>query len=361
MTSDMPIYKFDKTYVSTKVDKPYREFDLTSLEGRHEYFKYKMGDKIEKIKEFLESHTFIAYMLAPKLAGKSTYLGMLKEIFGMRAFYHVSVGDLVRKVQKEYLENKQEYDKYLSKYYRGYIPLEEAVDALLYPDVTKVKPTELILTLIKREIDSLPKKTLFIDGFPRTADQISYSLYFRELINYREDPDLFVLIRAPISVLDARIKYRRICPKCNKSYNLKLLPTQKFGYDKQTGEIYMMCDNPECKNERLIKKQADDKGIEPLLPRIRTDFKLMDTANALHGVPKINIYNSVPVDIADELIDDYEKTPMFEYTYNKKTDRVEMHKKPWSIKDNGIEYYSLMAPAATLQFLRQFVKVFNLD
>jgi len=38
-------------------------------------------------------------------------------------------------------------------------------------------PTELILALVKREIAKRPRKTLFIDGFPRDMDQVSYSLF----------------------------------------------------------------------------------------------------------------------------------------------------------------------------------------
>ena len=88
-------------------------------------------------------------------------------------------------------------------------------------------PTELILVLAKREIAKLGKKTIFMDGFPRDLDQISYALFFRDLINYREDPDVFILIDVPTSVIDERVKTRVICPLCNTSQKLKTFDDKK--------------------------------------------------------------------------------------------------------------------------------------
>ena len=77
----------------------------------------------------------------------------------------------------------------------------------------------------------MEKKALFIDGFPRDLDQVSYSLFFRDLIGYRADPDIFILIDVPNSVIDERIKYRVVCPKCHTPRNLKLLATKQVEYD----------------------------------------------------------------------------------------------------------------------------------
>ncbi len=333
-------------------------YDLNTVKGRREYFKVKAGKLIDKISQFLENHTFIAYWLAPKNAGKSTYIGLLRELLGQHTFNYIAVGDIVREFQKEYKQKAQEYDSYFLKHYRGYLKLNEAVEALLHPDVSKLKPTELILTLVKKKIDTLPRKTLFIDGFPRTEDQVSYSLYFRELINYRNDPDVFVMIYLPLSVIDERIKYRRVCPKCGKSFSTVLLPSEHVKYDAAGDEFVFMCDNPACNKEVLIKKQGDDKGIEPLMPRIKKDLYLMQLAEKLYGVPKIKMYNAIEVKDADNLVQDYEITERYSFEY--KNGKIIKRTSPWVVKDNGKNYYSLLAAPVLLQFLRQLSEIFEI-
>lgn len=339
--------------------KTQKSYDLNTVKGRHEYFRAKAGKLIDKIAEFLENHTFIAYWLAPKNAGKSTYIGLLRELFGQSVFNYISVGDIVREFQQNYKTKKQEYDSYFSRYYRGYLKLDEAIEALLYPDISSLKPTELILTLVKKKIDGLPRKTLFIDGFPRTEDQVSYSLYFRELINYRDDPDVFVLIYLPLSVIDERIKYRRVCPKCGKSFSTVLLPSEHVEYDENTKEFIFKCDNPACNKEPLIRKQGDDKGIETILPRIKKDLYLMQLAENLYGVPKIRMYNAVEVKDAKKVVQDYEIT--LRYTFEYKDGKIKKQTKPWTVEDNGKEYYSLLAAPVLLQFIKQLAEIFEIN
>ncbi len=361
MDKDFFSYSYDPQIVST-ITPPFRKtkqkYDLNTLKGRHDYFQDKAGKLVEALQEFFENHTFIAYWLAPKNAGKSTFIGLLKEIFGKHTFNHISVGDILRDFQKNYTAKKQEYDNYFKQNYRGYIKLEDAIEAVLRPDISTLKPTELVLTLIKKEIDSLPKRILFLDGFPRTEDQISYSLYFRELINYRDDPDIFIMIHLPLAVIDERIKYRRICPNCKRSYNLKLLPTEKIEYDKEKDEFYLVCDDSECNNARLVSKQGDDKGIENIIPRIKKDLKLMEMAENLYGVPKVHMYNALEKQDAFNYVQDYEVTAEYSYTYE--NGKVVKHTSPWHVVDNGKEYYSLLSSPVLLQLLKQLADIFNI-
>jgi len=77
-------------------------------------------------------------------------------------------------------------------------------------------------------------------------DQVSYSLFFRDLIGFRDDADIMVFIDVPTNVIANRIAGRRICPICNTSRNLLLLPTNQVGYDPTQKEFYLLCDNPQC-------------------------------------------------------------------------------------------------------------------
>lgn len=343
--------------VSTKIPGVFENFDTSQPGQRQIYFRIKIGKEIEKIKTFLENHTFLALMLGKKNAGKGVYCGLLREILGEDKVAQISVGDLTRSVFEEIKtpEGLKSLKDYLEKNYRSYMPLDEALNAFINKSQDKLLPTEFILCLITREIEKLPKKALLIDGFPRNIDQISYSLYLRQLINFRNDPDFLVFIDVPESVIDARIKTRTICPKCHTSRNVKLLPTSKIGFDESTKEFYLICDQPNCDGGRLVKKEGDEQGIGPIKARLDLDGKLMEMAQDIHGIKKIYLRNSVPLDKAD-LFDNYEITP--EFFYEKDSNgKIITKTKQWIIKDdNGVDSVSLMAPAVMVSFVRQLAE-----
>ena len=219
--------------IGTKIDGINKKFDINSPDGRKAYFEAKAGDEIKHIKQYLDSgRTFVAYLLGKKGSGKGTYSKLFTEIFGEEKIATVSVGDLIRSIDNWKDFEKTDKYKRMKKYYRGFMSFEESVDALLGRSTSKLLPSEFVLALLKAHIDELKGKSIFIDGLPREDDQVSYSLYFRDLIAYRDDPDFFILIDIPEEVIDARIKTRLICPKCHLSRNLKLLPTKNVGYNK---------------------------------------------------------------------------------------------------------------------------------
>lgn len=351
-----PIFK-------TKMDDVNKDFNLIDSKDRQAYFEAKAGDEIEDLKEYLEDNSFIAYLLGKKSSGKGTLSKMLRNLVGKDKMEHISIGDLVRDVHEK-IENsekeKADLIDWMEENYRGYMPIKKAVNALLNRDTSTLLPSEFILALVKREIESMPKKTLFIDGFPRNLDQISYSLFFRDLVDYRYDPDVFVLIDVPETVIDQRIKYRVICPKCHTSRNLKFLPTENVGYDEKEDEFYLMCDNPECDNEKMVTKEGDELGIEAIEERLETDEKLIRQAFSLHGIPKVLLRNAVPVAEAEEKIDDYEITP--EYVYERGEDGdVKVKEKPWIFKNSeDIKSYSLMPEPVVVSLIKQLVEALNI-
>jgi len=342
----------------TKVEGLTKKFDLASLEGRRAYFEAKAGFEISKIREFLKSGTFISYLLGKKNAGKGTYTKLFIEIFGEERIAHVSVGDVVRDAHALLEGEDQALRRYLERNYRGYVSITEAVSGLLGRSASKLLPTELILTLIKWEVDKHPGKSIFIDGFPRSLDQVSYSLFFRELIGHRDDPDFFVLIDVPMAVIDERIKYRVVCPRCHTPRNIKLLATKEVGYDKRRGEFYLKCDNPACHLERMVAKEGDELGIEAIRDRLEADEELIERAFSLHGVPKVLLRNSVPVAEAEKIVDSYEITPEYVFRYDESADKVVVSEKPWIIKDDGgVDSYSLMPPAVVVSMIRQIADI----
>ncbi len=352
---EFPLFK-------TKMEGVKETFNLTDPSEREAYFQLKAGLEIRKLQEYLKENSFICYLLGKKNSGKGTYAKMLKEIVDKDKIEHFSVGDMVRTLDEVVGDEAKlaELTEFLKKNYRGYLPLEDILKSLKERSTKILLPSELVLALVKMKISTDNKKALFIDGFPRNLDQVSYSLFFRDLIGYRDDPDVFVLIDVPEAVIDERIKYRAVCPKCQTSRNLKLLPTKYVGFDEEKKEFYLLCDNPECSKEiRLSAKEGDELGIEPIRDRLETDEELMKKTFALHGVPKVLLRNSVPVEKAKEYLDDYEITPEFKYSQQGK--EIIIEESPWQVKDDqGVDSYSLMPPPVVVALIKQLVEALGL-
>ncbi|MGB2762613.1 MAG: nucleoside monophosphate kinase [Minisyncoccales bacterium] len=347
----------------TKIKGVNRKFDLTDPKQRKEYFELKAGDEITKIRKYLKNHTFIVYLLGKKNSGKGTYAKMFAEVIASDRISHFSIGDMVREVDKE-IKNAQRKKKlisFLEKNYRGWQSLNEVISVLESRSTKKLLPTELILALIKREIAQQKGKAIFIDGFPRELDQIAFSLFFRDLVDYREDPDIFVLIDVPEKVIDERMKWRRVCPVCQTSRNLRLLPTSKIGYKKDKKEFFLICDNPECREAKMLQKEGDELGIGQIKERLNLDGALIKKAFSLYGIPKVLLRNSIPVNKAKEFINNYEITPEYCYQWDEKKKKVKIVEKPWVVRDEkGLSSYSLMPPPVVLSFISQMVDILEL-
>jgi len=351
---EFPVFK-------TKVEGVEKKFDLMDPKGREEYFQVKAGDEISRLRNYLKENTFVVYLLGKKNSGKGTYAKMFKEIIDKDKIEHFSVGDAVRELDAivRDKDKRKELEAFLAKNYRGYMPLSEIMAALESRSTTVLLPSELILALLKMKLATAGKKALFIDGFPRSMDQVSYSLFFRDLIGYRDDPDVFAMIDIPEAVIDERIKYRAVCPKCQTSRNVKLLPTKKVGFDEKENKFYLFCDNSQCTSERMTGKEGDEQGIEPIRDRLTVDEELIKKAFTLYGVPKVLLRNSVPVAVAKEFVDDYEITP--EYYYQKDGNEIKILEKPWQVSDDeGVASYSLLAAPVVLALIKQLVEALDI-
>lgn len=353
---NFPIY-------TTKRDGLTQNFNLNDPEERGKYFEAKVGGDVEKIKAFLKGGVFVAFLLGKKNSGKGTYSKLFMEAVGSEHVSHISVGDLVRDVHTVLGSEagKKELMGFLSKHYRGFHGLEEIEDSILGRGTTTLLSSELILALIQWEISKRPRQALFIDGFPRAFDQINYALFLKEILGYQGHPDFFIFIDVPESVIDERIKYRVICPICKTPRSTKLLATKEAGYDKDTGTFYLMCDTPGCNKARMVAKEGDELGIEPIRGRLETDDKIFKQLLGLKGVPHIKLRNSVPVAEAEQYVDSYELTPAYSYAYDAGTDSVKIIEKPWTIvDDNGVASYSLLPPAVVCGLIDQIARTLGL-
>lgn len=345
----------------TKIEGLNRKFNLTDPKDQREYFELKAGKEIEKLRNYLKDNTFVAYLLGKKNSGKGTYSKMFAQIVAQEKVEHFSIGDMIRFLDREIKDPRKRSDllDYLSKNYRGRYSLEEIVSFLDKRSTATLLPTELILVLVKREIEKKQKKAIFIDGFPRDMDQINFSLFFRDLIGHRDDPDVFVLIDVPNIVIDERIKWRRVCPACQTSRSIKLLPTSKVGYDEEKKEFYLLCDSPSCRQGevKMLPKEGDELGIEPIKERLKMDEKLMEMAMSLYGIPKVLLRNSVPVGEAKDFVDDYEVTPEYVFTRDERNKKVKITEKPWVFLEEDKESLSLLPQPVVVSLIKQLAGV----
>lgn len=348
---------------TTKTPGLTEKFDLNDPQARKRYFQAKTGEEIKKLRKYLQKQTFVGFLLGKKNSGKGTYSKLFMEAVGAEHIGHVAVGDIVRDIHKnlETEAGKQQLLEFLKKNYRGFHSVEETLDLISGRSQSTLISSELILALIKYEISKRPRQAIFMDGFPRAHDQINYSLYLKELIGYHEQPDFFVFLNVPNAIIDERIKYRVVCPICKTPRNTKLLATKDVGYDAATKQFYLMCDNPSCNKTRMLPKEGDELGIEPIRDRLEVDNQIFQKLLTLTGVPKVYLRNSVPVDEAAEKVDDYELTPSYSYKLDEISGQVKTIESPWIVKDDeGKDSYSLLPPAVVVGMIKQIAQVLGL-
>jgi hypothetical protein len=169
------------------------------------------------------------------------------------------------------------------------------------------------------------------------------------------------MIDVPTNIIDQRVKTRVICPLCNTSRSLKLLPTKKVEYDKADKKYHLICDNPACTGARMVTKEGDENGIEPIRARLEKDEMLMGQVYKMHGIKKVFLRNSIPVNVAKEYADDYEITPEYFYEWNESEKKVVVIEKPWEVKDDeGEKCNSLMPPPVVVSLIKQLVEVLGI-
>ncbi len=357
---------------NTKTEGVTPPFNLSDPHDRRKYFDAKAGKEIEQLRNYLnKGKTFVAYLLGKKNSGKGTYSKLFMEAVGPSTTSgqdgehvgHISVGDIVRDVHAGLSspEERKALTDFLAKEYRGFHTLEETIDLIEGRNQSTLISTELILALLKYEISKRPRQALFIDGFPRGMDQVNYSLFLKDLLGYREDPDFFVFIDVAEAVIDERIKTRVICPICKTPRSIKLAMTREVGYDDATQSFYLICDNPSCNRARMVPKEGDELGIEPIRARLETDDAIFRQLLTLTGIPKIFLRNSVPVGNAKEYIDDYEATPAYSFELDPVTKAAKVIESPWIITDDdGVSSYSLLPAAVALALVKQTAQVLGL-
>ncbi len=141
-------------------------------------------------------------LLGPPGAGKGTQAERLSERFKLP---RIVTGDLLRAAV------------------RDGTPLGQRAKAFM--DRGELVPDELVVELIKEELERLKAAEgggsgFLLDGFPRNVAQA-------EALERITPIDLVVLLDVPKAEVVRRLSARRICPRCQRVYNLVTNPPRR--------------------------------------------------------------------------------------------------------------------------------------
>jgi len=172
-------------------------------------------------------------LFGPQGCGKGTQASQIIRDFGL---YQLSTGDALRKEVKDGT------------------PL--GLKAKPYMDNKQLVPDEILQEIVLSVYDSLGGQGVIFDGFPRTGPQW-------ELLKNTISIDAAIEIAISDEEAMARVKNRRMCPKCNTIYNLVSKPPKVEGHCDLDGNslIIRSDDTPEGMKQRLSDYR---KLTEPL-------------------------------------------------------------------------------------------------
>jgi len=184
-------------------------------------------------------------MVGIKSSGKGTQAKLLSKKLGIT---HVSSGDLFRDIDTE---------SELGKKIRKYI------------DKGSYIPDQLAIQLVTQRLKNKDCKDGFIlDGFPRTIEQAEFFNKFHKF-------DYILLIDVDRDEALRRIAGRRICPKCDISYNIYTTPKpKKEGICDKCGAklITRKDETKEAANRRI---DTDLREMKPMLKFFKSNSNVV--------------------------------------------------------------------------------------
>jgi len=164
-------------------------------------------------------------IIGPPGAGKGTQAEELAKKLGDP---HLSIGEILRHAVKDHT------------------PVGMKVQSII--EAGHLAPDEVIIGVVKERLSQKDCETGYIfDGMPRSLSQA------RELDVHGVPVDLVILLDVPDEEIIERLRGRRICPDCGKTFHLTAKPPEKDG----------VCDK--CSAELVLRKDDDADTIRTRL------------------------------------------------------------------------------------------------
>jgi adenylate kinase len=128
-------------------------------------------------------------------------------------------------------------------------------------------PVEMVMEAIARPIDQNPDKDVLLEGFPRTAVQISnwQGLLDKHSLNF----DVGVILELDEDTARKRLEGRRICEECGRVYNIYFFPPKEEGKCDACGGklVQREDDRPEVVEKRLEEYREKTMPAEKEMKR----------------------------------------------------------------------------------------------
>ncbi len=178
-------------------------------------------------------------------AGKGTQSAKLVDAYG---FKHLSTGDLLRAAVKEGTE--------LGKQAKSFMDAGELV------------PDEVVIGLVREQLEADPEASYLLDGFPRTPAQAV--ALDGVLSDISKKLDYAIALEVDNEVVVARMAQRRVCRSCGFPGTVETGPV----CPQCGGEMYQRDDD----NEETVRNRLDvyDKSTSPLIDYYRGNGTLVE-------------------------------------------------------------------------------------
>lgn len=185
-------------------------------------------------------------IVGPQASGKGTQAKLLVQKLGLAYF---EAGDILREKTKENSLIGKEIDLWMNQ--KG-----------------KLVPDKIMVQVVAEWLDrtDLSKGVIF-DGFPRVVDQY---LFLRDLLKKKGlRIDRAIYLKISRSICWKRLRARRICPKCDREFNLITRPpkTDELCDDCQVGLVQRQDDTPELIKRRLKTYEEVTKPLVTLVSK----------------------------------------------------------------------------------------------
>lgn len=212
-------------------------------------------------------------IFGPPGSGKGTHAARLEQFLGTKV---ISTGDLFRKS----VEDGSELGKRVKEYL----------------EAGKLVPDDLVIEVVRREMESLRGKGAILDGFPRTVPQARALEGITKI-------DGIIHMDIPKETIVQRMAARRTCERCGRVYNLMVLkPRVEDTCDECGGRLVQRNDDtPEVieRRFRVFQEQTAPlleyyKNRVPIIRVTYTDPGIAPervTSMILQGLKKAGLYS----------------------------------------------------------------------
>ncbi|MCD6529684.1 nucleoside monophosphate kinase [Candidatus Bathyarchaeota archaeon] len=172
-------------------------------------------------------------IFGPPGSGKGTYANLLKKKLNV---IPLATGDVFR----EAVKNKTELGEKVADFLRR----------------GELVPDDLVIEVVKSEIEKMGDSSFILDGYPRTLKQA-------EALEEMTTIDAIIQLIVPNKIIIERLSNRRICPKCGAIYNLKTLKPKCDEKCDRCGTrlIQREDDRPEVIQNRLERYREQTRPI----------------------------------------------------------------------------------------------------